>query len=41
LPLSRQYIEENGGQLVLGSEPGAGTTVAMEFPLEPGDGVEG
>ncbi len=38
LPLSRQYIEENGGQLVLHSEPGVGTTVAMEFPLDVGLG---
>lgn len=36
LPLSRQYVEENGGRLFIDSARGSGTTVTMEFPLEPG-----
>jgi len=34
LPLSKQYVEENGGRLELRSAVGDGTVVAMEFPLE-------
>ncbi len=34
LPLSRQYVEENGGRLELCSTVGQGTTAIMEFPLE-------
>jgi len=34
LPLSKQYVEENGGRLELRSAVGEGTVVAMEFPLE-------
>jgi|GEM_PF-704415 len=34
LPLSKQYVEENGGRLELSSAVGVGTTVAMVFPLE-------
>jgi polar amino acid transport system substrate-binding protein len=34
LPLSKQYVEENGGRLEIRSAIGEGTVVAMEFPLE-------
>jgi len=34
LPLSRQYVEENGGRLEIHSIAGAGTLVTMEFPQE-------
>lgn len=33
LPLSKQYIEENGGRLELESEPGRGATVRAYLPL--------
>jgi polar amino acid transport system substrate-binding protein len=38
LPLSRQYIEENGGRLDMTSAAGQGTTVVMEFPPEGHEG---
>ncbi|MBN2875924.1 MAG: transporter substrate-binding domain-containing protein [Spirochaetales bacterium] len=41
LPLSRQYVEENGGRLLIDSVVGTGTTVTMEFPLEPAAAGEG
>lgn len=34
LPLSKQYVEENGGRLELRIGTGGGATVVMEFPLE-------
>ena len=34
LPLSRSLVELHGGQLVIQSEPGVGTTVTMQFPEE-------
>jgi len=37
LPLSRQYVEENGGRLELESQPGEGTTVRVILPLEGRD----
>ncbi|HPE89060.1 MAG TPA: transporter substrate-binding domain-containing protein [Spirochaetia bacterium] len=34
LPLSRQYVEENGGRLELRGRAGGGAVAVMEFPLE-------
>jgi signal transduction histidine kinase len=32
LAIARRYVEGNGGRIAIGSGPGAGTTVRMEFP---------
>jgi signal transduction histidine kinase len=34
LPLARQLAELHGGQLILGSSPGVGTTVTITLPRE-------
>jgi len=34
LPLARQLAELHGGQLILGSAPGVGTTVTVNLPRE-------
>jgi signal transduction histidine kinase len=38
LPICRRIVEEHGGRLDLQSAPGAGTTVALRFPLRSGEG---
>ena len=34
LPIAKKIIEEHGGAIQVASEPGAGTTVTMEIPVE-------
>ncbi|MGA2533959.1 MAG: HAMP domain-containing sensor histidine kinase [Candidatus Aminicenantales bacterium] len=34
LPIAKKIIEEHGGTIQVASEPGGGTTVTMEFPVE-------
>ena len=34
LPLTRQYIEDNGGVLGIHSKKGKGTVMSIEFPLD-------
>ena len=33
-PIAKKIIEEHGGAIQVASEPGAGTTVTMEIPVE-------
>ena len=40
LPAMRRRVERLGGRLTVESNPGEGTTVAVEIPLQPAAGSE-
>lgn len=41
LPLARETLERQGGQLLITSRPGHGTTVTLVLPAVPADAAQG